>query len=171
MTEHDAIYNNAIDTWGHDAQMDVAIEELSELIIAIDAYDENPSDSTAFDVADELGDVTIMTRQLEISMIQSYPDFTMWKNQYIQNKTDNQTSVKEYKDIAFLIKSIVKFRREPTIVTANKLSNALSSVIILMHQIETFMMCTHPDFTCWKNGNMKIKLLRVKKMLDKSNQP
>jgi len=86
MTQHDEIYNNALDTWGHDAQMDVTIEELSELIKAIIKYKRNPSEDTAFDIADELGDVTIMAHQLEILMMRNHPDFTSWKNGNIQIK-------------------------------------------------------------------------------------
>jgi NTP pyrophosphatase (non-canonical NTP hydrolase) len=80
MTEHDIIYNDALNTWGHDAQMDVAIEELSELIKAIIKYRRNPSEDTAFNMADELGDVTIMMRQLEISMMRKHPDFACWRD-------------------------------------------------------------------------------------------
>ena len=86
MTEHDIIYNNALDTWGHDAQMDIVIEELSELIKSIIKYRRNPSEDTAFSMADELGDVTIMTRQLQIAMMRKHPDFTMWKNGNMQVK-------------------------------------------------------------------------------------
>ncbi len=86
MTEHDSIYNDALDTWGHDAQTDIVIEELSEFIKAIIKYRRNPSEDTAFNMADELGDVTIMTRQLEISMIRKHPDFTCCKNGNMQVK-------------------------------------------------------------------------------------
>lgn len=80
------IYNRALDTWGHDAQMDVAIEELSELIKAIIKYRRKPYKDQAIDIAEELGDVTIMIKQLEIAMLRNYPAFTSWKDQSMANK-------------------------------------------------------------------------------------
>lgn len=86
MIEESKLYNRALDTWGHDAQMDVAIEELSELIKAIIKYRRKPYKEQAIDIAEELGDVTIMMRQLEIAMLRNYPAFSSWKEQSISDK-------------------------------------------------------------------------------------
>jgi NTP pyrophosphatase (non-canonical NTP hydrolase) len=82
----DNLYNEALDAWGIDAQMDVAMEELSELIKAIIKYRRKPSEQRAMDIAEELGDVIIMSRQVEIAMERKYPTFSNWKDQSIETK-------------------------------------------------------------------------------------
>jgi len=86
MTHDDEIYNEALDAWGHNAQMDVTIEELSELIKAIIKHRRYPTEEKAFEMAEELGDVHIMIKQLEISMSREYPDFIYWKSGSMQSK-------------------------------------------------------------------------------------
>lgn len=92
MTNNDEIYNDALNTWGHDAQMDVTIEELSELIKAIIKHRRYPTDEKAFEMAEELGDVHIMIKQLEISMSRKYPDFSYWKDGSIKSKLKKVSS-------------------------------------------------------------------------------
>ncbi len=87
-TNPDCLYNDALDTWGIDAQMDVAVEELSELIKAIIKYRRKPSEERAMDIAEELGDVRIMSRQVEIAMERKYPSFTDWRDQSMNAKID-----------------------------------------------------------------------------------
>jgi len=89
MTNIDKICNDALDIWGHDTQMDIVIEELSELIQAIIKHRRYPNEERAFDMAEELGDVCIMISQLEISMKQKYPDFTYWKDGSMQAKLNH----------------------------------------------------------------------------------
>jgi len=84
--DSDKIYNQALDAWGHDAQMDMAIEEMTELIKAILKYRRKPYKDRAMDIAEELADVTIMLRQLEIAMERNYPSFMDWKKQTIVEK-------------------------------------------------------------------------------------
>lgn len=86
MQDHDDIYIHTLEKWGYNAQMDVVIEELSELIKAIIKYRREPTIERAIDMAEELGDVIIMTRQLEIAMAQKYPEFVAWKSDTIQTK-------------------------------------------------------------------------------------
>jgi NTP pyrophosphatase (non-canonical NTP hydrolase) len=87
MTDNpDEIYNRALDAWGHDAQMDMVIEEMSELIKAILKYRRKPHKDRAMDVAEELADVIIMLRQLEIAMERNYPSFVNWKKQIVIEK-------------------------------------------------------------------------------------
>lgn len=88
MDDTDKIYNQALDTWGHDAQMDMVIEEMSELTKAILKYRRKPHKDRAMDVAEELADVIIMLRQLEIAMERNYPSFNGWKKQIIVEKLD-----------------------------------------------------------------------------------
>jgi NTP pyrophosphatase (non-canonical NTP hydrolase) len=81
MDSNNDIYNRALDQWGHDAQMDMAIEEMSELTKAILKYRRKPHKDTAIEVANELADVKIMLRQLEIAMLRNYPIFSEWSYQ------------------------------------------------------------------------------------------
>jgi len=86
MNDKNHIYIDALNNWGHSAQMDVTIEELSELIKAIIKHRRNPTDQTAFNIAEEVGDVYIMLKQVEIAMTRNYPDFPYWENGSIQSK-------------------------------------------------------------------------------------
>jgi NTP pyrophosphatase (non-canonical NTP hydrolase) len=81
MNSNDDIYNRSLDQWGHDAQMDMVIEEMSELTKAILKYRRKPHRDTAIEVANELADVKIMLRQLEIAMLRNYPIFNEWSDQ------------------------------------------------------------------------------------------
>lgn len=94
------IYDLALTTWGYDLQMDVAIEELSELIKAILKHRRDPSIHKAIDIAEELGDVEIMCKQLEIAMLQKYPEFTQWKLESKQTKLHRVRSMlNEHKNL------------------------------------------------------------------------
>lgn len=58
------LYKKAIETWGKDAQTGVAIEELAELIVAIQHFRRGKADKTA--VLSEIADVEIMCEQLKL---------------------------------------------------------------------------------------------------------
>jgi NTP pyrophosphatase (non-canonical NTP hydrolase) len=60
------VFNQAIDKFGRNNQMDMAVEECAELIKAINKYKRKPSGYTADDILDEIADVEIMCQQLRI---------------------------------------------------------------------------------------------------------
>jgi hypothetical protein len=66
-TEHE-LFKQAFETWGKSAQIDMMIEECSELIKALCKFkrNHNPSDTAALinDVCEEIADVKIMTGQM-----------------------------------------------------------------------------------------------------------
>lgn len=57
-----ATFEEAIDTWGIDAQVDMAVEELAELIVTLRHVDREKADF--HHARDELADVRIMFEQL-----------------------------------------------------------------------------------------------------------
>ena len=72
----DWVLNKAIDEWGEDAQLDMAIEEMSELITALQhRRRERISDD---DVAEEIADVKILIRQLELMFDEDKVDDEYW---------------------------------------------------------------------------------------------
>ena len=60
----------AINKWGVDSQIDIAIEELAELIVALKklkrAHNKTEGVKARFNVCDEIADVKIVTAQLEM---------------------------------------------------------------------------------------------------------
>lgn len=58
------IARQAVETWGHTAQIDMVIEECSELILALQHWKRGRN--TAEEVASELADVSIMFEQARI---------------------------------------------------------------------------------------------------------
>ena len=56
----------AINWYGADKQMLIAIEELSELQKAIVKYFRKPTEETKNDISEEMADVYVMLKQLEI---------------------------------------------------------------------------------------------------------
>lgn len=59
------VYQEAIDCWGVEMQLLVAIEESSELAVAISHYMRSKSDASLTDLAEEMADVEIMIDQLK----------------------------------------------------------------------------------------------------------
>ena len=65
--EKQEIYKEAVNQWGEDAQINMAIEEMAELISALQHYRRHESwggKVTVADIADEVADVEIMMEQL-----------------------------------------------------------------------------------------------------------
>ena len=60
------IYYRAINLWGVNAQLDMMIEEMSELIFAIQKNKRNNTDETILKVCEEIADVQIMLNQLKV---------------------------------------------------------------------------------------------------------
>ena len=62
------IYQGVLDKWGADSQINMAIEEMAELISALQHYRRNPEwkhVATFDEVTDEIADVEIMMEQLK----------------------------------------------------------------------------------------------------------
>ena len=80
----------AILSWGFDTQMDMVIEEMSELTKAILKYRRDPTTSRAMHIAEEFSDVQIMLNQLNVAMIDKY-------GEVFNNWTTNETSLKLFR--------------------------------------------------------------------------
>jgi NTP pyrophosphatase (non-canonical NTP hydrolase) len=65
ISEKDNIYFKAIEKWGEQAQIGMAIEECSELITCLVKLGRNKNSSTKEQVIDEIADVMIMMEQLQ----------------------------------------------------------------------------------------------------------
>ena len=75
-SKEQAILQLAIDTYGVDSQIDVAVEECSELIKALMKFRRrNGSGDTERDVCEEIADVGIMIDQLRMMFDSEYIDF------------------------------------------------------------------------------------------------
>lgn len=62
----DTIYEEALEKWGADAQVHMAIEEMAELIVKLAKYTRNVNGSSNAEVAEEIADVEIMMKQLRL---------------------------------------------------------------------------------------------------------
>jgi len=72
----------ALLSWGFDPQMDMVIEEMSELTKAILKYRRDPTEIRARYIAEEVADVKIMLKQLDIAMYKKYGDmFDQWESE------------------------------------------------------------------------------------------
>ena len=66
-----------IQKYGESKQLDMVIEECSELIKAISKYKREPEDSSRIkSIAEEEADVRIMLEQIDIMMLKYDPDYT-----------------------------------------------------------------------------------------------
>jgi NTP pyrophosphatase (non-canonical NTP hydrolase) len=65
LSEKGRIYLKAIETWGEQAQIGMAIEECSELITVLVKLGRKKNGSTKEQVIDEVADVMIMMEQLQ----------------------------------------------------------------------------------------------------------
>jgi len=66
-----------IQKYGESKQLDIAIEECSELIKAISKYKREPEDPSRIkSIAEEEADVRIMLEQIDIMMLKHDPDYT-----------------------------------------------------------------------------------------------
>lgn len=59
-----ALYRSAIEKWGEDLQMDMAVEEMAELTKALIKFRRKPTNETRYAIAEEIADVQIMLEQL-----------------------------------------------------------------------------------------------------------
>lgn len=69
--DNQEIFQKAIDKWGEESQIEMIIEECSELILALQKYKRNKNDGFSkerilHDVCDEIADVSIMIKQANI---------------------------------------------------------------------------------------------------------
>ena len=66
-----------IQKYGESKQLDIAIEECSELIKAISKYKREPEDPSRIkSIAEEEADVRIMLEQIDIMMLKYDPEYT-----------------------------------------------------------------------------------------------
>ncbi len=67
-----------IQKYGESKQLDIAIEECSELIKAISKYKRNEDDPSRIkSIAEEEADVRIMLEQIDIMMLKHDPEYTV----------------------------------------------------------------------------------------------
>jgi hypothetical protein len=82
------LYNSAVKLWGVNAQVDMAIEEASELIKAICKLKRSGNSlETVSAVAEEIADVEIMIEQLKI-MLCCRDDVENWKKYKIERLSE-----------------------------------------------------------------------------------
>lgn len=62
----ESIYRDALDLWGFDAQVKMAIEEMAELIVKLAKVDRNSNGCSMDDVCEEIADVEIMMEQMRL---------------------------------------------------------------------------------------------------------
>lgn len=60
------IYRDALDLWGFDAQVKMAIEEMAELIVKLVKFNRNTNGSTMDEICEEIADVEIMMEQCRL---------------------------------------------------------------------------------------------------------
>ena len=91
MTE-DTIYEEALEAWGVDAQIKMAIEEMGELIVKLAKYGRNVNSVTNVDVAAEIADVEIMMKQMRLIFNSALVnDFTVWKLERLRQRLNRRT--------------------------------------------------------------------------------
>lgn len=72
--ERNALYNDAIVKWGWKAQVDMAVEELAECIVALNKlFNRDYSLKRMEDLASEVADVTIMMEEVKLILDQANP--------------------------------------------------------------------------------------------------
>jgi len=78
--EEQDLYGLAVNKWGKDTQIDMAIEELSELIKVLAKRKRKVNGSSIAEIYDEIVDVDIMLHQLRIIFIFDDKKFNIVKN-------------------------------------------------------------------------------------------
>lgn len=87
LTPVGGICKSAVDTWGFEKQLDMVVEELSELILAIQKWKRYRNDERMRDVAEEAADVRLVLLQLQYMFdAQVNPDFTKHMEDMMQFK-------------------------------------------------------------------------------------
>ena len=84
------VIKGALAKWGYNTQVDIAIEEMSELIKALLKLRRSPSGSRVSDVEEEIADVQIMIWQLcEIHDKSAVQDHIEYKLQRLKERVEN----------------------------------------------------------------------------------
>lgn len=94
------ICKSAVDTWGFEKQLDVVVEELSELILAIQKWKRYRNEIRSQNVAEESADVRLVLLQLQY-MFDTQVDrkFTHIMNETVAYKQDRiQRRIARYQD-------------------------------------------------------------------------
>lgn len=84
MNDKESIYRAAISVWGKDAQENQAIEEMAELIQAINKMRRQPSPEHLDSLKEELADVQIMLDQLRLIHRVSDDELQFYEAQKLQ---------------------------------------------------------------------------------------
>ena len=84
MNDKESIYRAAISVWGKDAQENQAVEEMAELIQAINKMRRQPSPEHLDDLKEELADVQIMLDQLRLIHRVSDEELQFYEAQKLQ---------------------------------------------------------------------------------------
>lgn len=88
--ERAQILKSAINKWGKPIQIDIAIEEMAELIKALQKHKRNPSEETLTNVCEEIADVSIMIAQLNLMFPITYiKDFECAKYDRLKNRIND----------------------------------------------------------------------------------
>ena len=88
------LYNLAIATYGDEEQINQGIEEMAELIQAINKFRRNPCEETLNGIEEEIADVEIMLEQNKI-IYAANPIVEKLKNQKLQ-RLASRLGVKDY---------------------------------------------------------------------------
>lgn len=64
--EKDKLYEQAVELWGKDLQMQMLVEECAELIVAIHHYTRFPDSVNLDKIVEEMADVSIMLEQVSL---------------------------------------------------------------------------------------------------------
>lgn len=88
------LYKFAIERYGDEAQINQGIEEMAELIQAINKFRRNPCEETLNGIEEEIADVEIMLEQYKI-IYAANPIVEKLKNQKLQ-RLASRLGVKDY---------------------------------------------------------------------------
>ena len=96
------LYRKAIEKWGIDSQIKMAIEEMAELIQVLAKYGRNINGVNIPDILEEIVDVEIMLKQLKMIFLNTedlknfYSDFKKDKLQRLEKLLNKEKSKRIY---------------------------------------------------------------------------
>lgn len=93
------IYKETLDKWGSESQIDLAIEEMAELMQKLIHFRRGRCDP--FDVAEEIADVKLMVEEMAYLFGREHVDawFDIKKKVVIQRLDDSESEMRASKDI------------------------------------------------------------------------
>jgi len=81
------LYKRAVKYWGPGLQIEMMIEEASELIHALQKYKRHKDEDTTMHVCEEIADTQIMINQM--ALIFSKEDIKIWRYQKLRRLTEH----------------------------------------------------------------------------------